>query len=49
MTGRYRCREHVDQAVTWRGTGCGLCDREAAKPDRRRSRAEPPGGERGDL
>ncbi len=22
---RYRCREHPDQPVTWRGTGCKPC------------------------
>lgn len=21
----YRCRDHHEQAVTWRGTGCPLC------------------------
>lgn len=24
---RWRCREHPDQAVTWRGTGCPECGR----------------------
>lgn len=28
--GRYRCREHLDEPVNWRGTGCAVC--EAARP-----------------
>lgn len=28
--GRYRCRVHHDEAVTWRGTGCRHCARERA-------------------
>ena len=34
----YRCREHPDCEVTWRGTGCRLCAGEhAPSPTRRRS------------
>lgn len=32
----YRCRAHVDEPVTWRGTGCALC---AGMPRGRRRRA----------
>lgn len=34
----YRCREHPDEPVTWRGTGCRLCAGEhSPSPPRRRS------------
>jgi hypothetical protein len=25
VASNYRCREHVDQPVTWRGRGCTHC------------------------
>jgi hypothetical protein len=30
VASNYRCREHVECSVTWKGTGCTLCtaDRE---------------------
>ena len=27
----YRCREHLDEAVSWRGTGCRLCPKRQPK------------------
>lgn len=27
----YRCRTHLEQPITWRGTGCPECQREAAQ------------------
>jgi hypothetical protein len=27
----YRCREHLDQVVSWRGTGCRLCPKRKPK------------------
>ncbi|SER79936.1 hypothetical protein SAMN05216199_1257 [Pedococcus cremeus] len=32
---RYRCREHHDQVVTWKGKGCQPCTRAARTPRRR--------------
>ena len=34
---RYVCGDHLDQAVTWKGTGCVVCERELARR-RRKSR-----------
>lgn len=31
---RYRCREHHDQIVTWKGKGCQPCTSNARKPRR---------------
>lgn len=27
LVTRYRCAEHLDEPVTWRGTGCRECER----------------------
>lgn len=37
LLSRYRCREHLDQEVNWRGKGCPRCDH----PRRKRPRTEP--------
>lgn len=41
MTG-YACREHPDQQVTWRGTGCRQCDTDARDRQRRARRDADP-------
>lgn len=30
-TSGYVCRAHLDQSVTWRGTGCQTCQQERAR------------------
>jgi hypothetical protein len=30
-TSRWRCRDHPDQPVTWKGTGCPECAAERAR------------------
>lgn len=39
--GRYRCPDHPDQAVTWKGGGCPECAAEARDTRGRRSRPAP--------
>lgn len=36
----YRCRDHQEQPVTWRGKGCSQCERE--RDDRRRNKRKRP-------
>lgn len=40
MTSSYRCPEHIDNPVTWRGTGCPDCayDRRLRFAERARRR-----------
>ena len=32
---RFFCREHMDQAVNWRGAGCFVCIRDAKRKTRK--------------
>jgi hypothetical protein len=36
----YRCRLHPDRSVTWRGTGCRTCARDAEEAAHARHEAE---------
>jgi len=34
----YRCREHPDQSVSWRGRGCPACPTKTTKAARKKAR-----------
>lgn len=36
-SSNYRCRDHHDEPVTWRGTGCAACERDRGKGKGKRS------------
>jgi len=38
VASAWRCRDHIDRPVTWRGTGCPECAAEAAAQGRRNAR-----------
>ena len=39
--GGYRCRVHLDRAVTWRGTSCPECPPPGVKRPKQRQRTNP--------
>jgi hypothetical protein len=39
----YRCRTHPEQAVTWRGTGCPVCEADKRASTKRDTTRPTPG------